>query len=143
MKRYLIAGLVLLIFLTAGAPSLFAQGRDRSALNGREASLRDLNLSEEQSNAIRRIKATYMKKILQLKSDAVGKQHEFKELIGDPTASEETIRGKGREIEAINSQIMREAIEYELSVRKILTPEQVRIWSRIDSSPPIRRSSGR
>lgn len=143
MKRYLIAGLVLLIFWTGGPPSLFAQGRDRSTLNGREAALRNLNLSDEQNNAIRRIKAAYMKKILQLKSDAVGKQHEFKELIGDPATSEETIRGKGREIEAINSQIMREAIEYELSVRRILTPEQVRIWSRIDSSPPIRRSSGR
>lgn len=141
MKRYLISGLILLFLCCSVIPSLLlAQGR---AMNGKETSLRNLNLSEEQKSAIRRIKATYMKRILQLKSEAVGKQHEFKGLIADPVASEETIRGKGREIEAINSQIMREAIEYELSVRRILTPEQIRVWSSIDSSPPIRRSSGR
>jgi len=143
MKRYLVPVLILVILCFISPPRLSAQGRDRSLVNGKDAALRALNLSEEQRNTINRIRASYMKKILQLKSDAVGKQHEFRELIGDPSASEETIRGKGREIEAINGQIMREAIEYELSVRKILTHEQIRMWSTMDSSPPIRRSSGR
>jgi len=143
MKRYLVLSLILLILCSISPPLLCAQGRDRSMMNGKDTAVRDLNLSDEQSSAIKRIRASYMKKILQLKSDAVGKQHEFKGLIGDPASSEETIRGKGREIEAINGQIMREAIEYELSVRRILTPEQIRMWSNIDSSPPIRRSSGR
>jgi Spy/CpxP family protein refolding chaperone len=143
MKRYLVLSLILLILCSISPPLLCAQGRDRSMMNGKDTAVRELNLSDEQRSTIKRIRASYMKKILQLKSDAVGKQHEFKGLIGDPDSSEEMIRGKGREIEAINSQIMREAIEYELSVRRILTPEQIRMWSNIDSSPPIRRSSGR
>ncbi len=143
MKRYAVVILILLISFFADPSALSAQGRDRSLLNGKDASLNALGLSDEQSNAIKRIRSSYVKKILQLKSDVVAKQHEFRGLIGDPSSSEEAIRNKGREIEAINGQIMREMIEFELSVRKILTAEQIRLWSNIDNSPPIRRSSGR
>lgn len=143
MKRYFIFSLIVLIFLSMKPSFLFAQGRDRSPYSGKDYMLKELNLSDEQHNAIKRIRASYVKKILQLKSNVMGKQLEFKGLIGDPTTSEEAIRSKGREIETLNGQIMREAIEYELAVRRILTPEQVRMWSAIDNSPPIRRSSGR
>jgi Spy/CpxP family protein refolding chaperone len=139
MKRYLLMILILLMIPLAVPSVLSAQGRDRV----HDGALSNLNLSEEQFNAIRRIKAVHVKKILQLKSDMMGKQHEFKGLIGDPSTSEEAIRNKGREIEAINGQIMREMIEYELLVRKVLTPEQIRLYTNIESSPPIRRSSGR
>ncbi len=143
MKRYLIFSLIVLIFLSIQPSFLSAQGRDRSPYSGKDSAIKDLNLSDEQHNAIRRIRAAYVKKILKLKSNVMGKQLEFRGLIGDPATNEETIRSKGREIEALNGQIMREAIEYELSVRRILTPEQVRMWSTIDTSPPIRSSSGR
>ena len=142
MKRYIIASLVL-VFLFGSSTILFSQGRDRSLLNDKDGSINPLNLTDEQYTAIKRIKIMHVKKILQLKSDAMGKQHEFKGLIGDPSASEEAIRAKGHEIETINIQITKELIEYELSVRKILTPEQIRFLSNIENAPAIRKSSGR
>jgi hypothetical protein len=142
MKRYVIISLIFLFFFV-GPSVLFAQGRDRAILSERDNSLRYLNLTNEQYSAIKRIKAVHVKKILQLKSDVMGKQHEFKGLIGDPATSEETIRSKGREIEIINGQLLRELVEYELSVRKVLTPEQIRLWSNTETPPPIKRSSGR
>jgi len=142
MKRYLIVGLTIALFFV-GPSTLFSQGRDRSHVNGRDTSLGALNLTDEQYVAIKRIKAVHVKKVIQLKSDAMGKQHEFKGLIGDPSSSEDVIRAKGRELETINLQIMKELIEYELSVRKILTPEQIRLWSNIENPPAIRKSSGR
>lgn len=140
MKRYLTVSLILLVILAVDSAFLYAQGRDRLSLNGKDSFL---NLSDEQHSAIKRIKTVYSKKILQLTSDLMGKKHEFKGLISDPTASEEAIRNKGREIETLSSQITREMIEYELSVRKVLTTEQIRALSNIESSPLIRRSSGR
>lgn len=142
MKLYMVIGLVLVFFLV-NAATLSAQGSERVTGGGQDSSLRQLNLTEEQYNAIRRAKSAHVKKIVQLKNDAVGKHHEFRRLIGDPAASEEAIRNKAREIEAVNSQIMREMIEYELLVRRILTPEQIRQWSSLEDSPPIRKSSGR
>ncbi len=142
MKRYAVIILVFFCF-SLGPSVLFAQGRDRAALSDRDASLRYLNLSDDQYSAIKRIKTAHVKRILQLRNDAVGKQHEFRGLIGDPATSEEAIRSKAREIEAINVQILREIIDYELSVRKILTPEQIRLWSNAENNPPIKRSSGR
>jgi Spy/CpxP family protein refolding chaperone len=142
MKISKIVTLVLIIF--AIYPMLlFAQGRDRMPGSERDAYLKNLNLTDEQYNAIKRMKAAHVKKILQLKSDVVAKHHEFRSLIGDPSVSEESIRSKGREIEAVNGQIMREMIDYELLVRKILTPEQIRLWSNVENAPPIRKSSGR
>jgi len=139
MKRFLLLILVLAMIILAVPSAPSAQGRDRSS----DGAFRNLNLSEEQFNTIKRTKAVYSKRILQLKSDMMGKQHEFKGLIGDPATSEETIRNKGREIETLGGQITREMIEYELAVRRVLTPEQIRLWSNLESAPPIRRSSGR
>ena len=94
-----------------------------------------MNLSEEQQAAIKRIKANYLNKVIHLRSELAAKQLEFKNLIGDPTATEEAIRTRGREIEAVNGQIMREMVSFEIEVRRVLTPEQLRTWCKNMDSP--------
>ncbi len=131
MKRFFVLGLILTQFF--GVVPAFAQtergAKAAPAANGREQPpLKELNLSEEQQGAIKRIKANYINKVIHLRSELAAKQLEFKSLIGDPTSSEEAIRTRGRELEAINSQIMREMVGFELEVRKTLTPEQLRTW---------------
>lgn len=138
MKRFFLFGLILYLLSLCAGP-VFAQ-TDRSSSknplsNGRDTSLRELNLSEDQQAAIKRIKANYLNKMVHLRSELAAKQVEFKALIGDPTATEEAIRTRGREIEAINGQIMREMIGFELEVRRTLTPEQLRTWCRNMDSP--------
>jgi Spy/CpxP family protein refolding chaperone len=133
MKRLFLFALMLFILSLLTAP-VFAQ-TDRASkniqlANGKDMAFRELNLSEDQQAAIKRIKANYLNKIVHLRTELAAKQVEFKSLIGDPTAVEEAIRTRGREIEAINGQIMREMISFELEVRRILTPEQLRTWCR-------------
>lgn len=134
MKRVLFA--VAWILIVAGAGLAQAQSPrgslkvDNPALSSREMNLQDLNLSEEQTASIRRIKSAYVNRMVQKKTELAGKQIEFKQLVADPNASEEAIRAKGREIESVNGQIIRDMISYEVEIRRILTPEQLQRWCR-------------
>lgn len=137
MKRLLIFVLII-IGLHASVPAdaqTERTSRSAPATGGKDAPLRELNLSEEQQAAIKRIKANYLNKVIHLRSELAAKQLEFKNLIGDPTATEEAIRTRGREIEAVNGQIMREMVSFEIEVRRVLTPEQLRTWCKNMDSP--------
>jgi Spy/CpxP family protein refolding chaperone len=134
MKKVLLAIAGILIFFGSDwAEAQSPRGNikyDNPALNTREFNLQDLNLSDEQTASIRRIKSAYVNRMVQKKTDLAGKQIEFKQLVADPNTSEEAIRAKGREIESINGQIIRDMISYEVEIRRILTPEQLRLWCR-------------
>lgn len=142
MKKVLFAVAWILIVLSSDwAQAQSPRGKYYNpALNNREINLQDLNLSEEQTASIRRIKNAYVNRMVQKKTELAGKQIEFKQLVSDPNSSEEAIRAKGREIEYINGQIIRDMISYEVEIRRILTPEQLRLWCRsLESSRhPVR-----
>jgi len=139
-----LTGIVPLFFLLvclvseAHAQGVGRNGRgDSSLLSGREVSLvKELNMTESQVKEARRVRATYSNRILKLRSDFIGKQLEFRNLVRDPSSSEESIRSKGREIEAIDIQLLREAIDYEIEMRKILTPEQLQRWYTVMDQQP-------
>ncbi len=135
MRKVLIAiaGILIVVFGSDWAQAQSPRGNirlDNSALNTREFNLHDLNLSDEQTASIRRIKNAYVNRMVQKKTELAGKQIEFKQLVADPNTGEEAIRAKGREIESINGQIIRDMISYEVEIRRILTPEQLRLWCR-------------
>lgn len=134
MKKVLLAIAGILIVLCSDwAQAQSPRGNmtfDNPALNTRVFNIQDLNLSEEQTTSIRRIKNAYVNRMVQKKTELAGKQIEFKQLVADPNTSEEAIRAKGREIESINGQIIRDMISYEVEIRRILTPEQLRLWCR-------------
>jgi Spy/CpxP family protein refolding chaperone len=139
--------LILLICLVAES---LAQGvgrdsrSDPSNAAGRETSLvKEMKLTEAQDKEMRRVRTVYSNRILKLRSEIIGKSIQYRDLLRDPAASEESIRAKGREIEAIDMQLIRERIEFEIEMRKILTPEQFQRWySAMDQQPakkkPIR-----
>jgi len=133
-KVFIAIAVVLLVFLGSDrAQAQSARGNirlDNSSLNAREFNIQELNLSDEQTASIRRIKNAYVNRMVQKKTELAGKQIEFKQLVSDPNTSEEAIRAKGREIESINGQIIRDMISYEVEIRRILTPEQLRRWCR-------------
>lgn len=102
---------------------------ENPAITSREGlDISDLNLTEEQTNSMRRIKKAYVNRMVQRKTELAGKQIEFRQLIADPNSNEEAIRAKGREIEIVNNHIVRDMISYEVEIRRILTPEQLRKW---------------
>ena len=139
-----LTGIISLLFLFAclvsegHAQGVGRNGRpDSSLLSGREVSLvKELNMTESQVKEARRVRATYSNRILKLRSDFIGKQIEFRNLVRDPSTSEESIRSKGREIEAIDIQLLREAIDYDIEMRKILTPEQLQRWYTVMDQQP-------
>lgn len=136
MKRLLCFVLIIIGLHVSMEADAQTERTSRTApAGGKDAPLRELNLSEDQHTAIKRIKANYLNKIIHLRSELAAKQLEFKNLIGDPTATEEAIRTRGREIEAINGQIMREMVGFEIEVRRVLTPEQLRTWCKNMDSP--------
>ena len=142
MKRnYLV---ILLCFLmTAGYAAVAgAQGRgqESATISGRmEMPLYELKLTAEQMKQARAIQANYTKKILKSRSDIIAKRIEFRSLLRDPSATEEAIRAKGREIETMDTQLIRDMIEFELEMRKILTPEQVQLWCNYMDPSSVKR----
>lgn len=108
---------------------------------GREVSLvKELKLTEAQDREMKRIRTHYSNRILKLRSEIIGKSIQYRDLLRDPAASEESIRAKGKEIEAIDTQLIREKIEFEIEMRKILTPEQFQRWhSAADQQPATKK----
>jgi len=110
---------------------------DPSLPSGREvAIIKDLNLTELQVKETRRLGAAYSNRTLKLRSEIIGKSIELRNLLHDPSASEETIRAKGKEIEVIDAQLIREKIEFQIEMRKILTPEQLQRWYMVMDQQP-------
>ena len=114
---------------TAAADSPLLSSRDVSII-------KELNLTDSQVKETRRIGAAYSSRTLKLRSDIIGKSIEFRNLLHDPSASEEAIRAKGKEIEAIDAQLIREKIEFQIEMRKILTPEQLQRWYVVMDQQP-------
>jgi Spy/CpxP family protein refolding chaperone len=111
---------------------------------GREVSLvKELKLTEAQDRETRRIRTLYSNRILKLRSEIIGKSIQYRELLSDPAATEESIRAKGREIEAIDTQLIRERIDFEIEMRKILTPEQFHRWYSSMDQPPAKKKTVR
>lgn len=133
MKRPGIFSVLILLVCLVAESQAQGVGRDNrsesSNAAGREVSLvRELKLTEAQNKEMKRIRTLYSNRILKLRSEIIGKSIQYRDLLSDPVASEESIRAKGREIEAIDTQLIRERIDFEIEVRKILTPEQFQRW---------------
>jgi Spy/CpxP family protein refolding chaperone len=111
--------------------------QDSSPLSSRDVSIiKELNLTESQVKETRRIGAAYSNRTLKLRSEIIGKSIEFRNLLHDPSASEEAIRAKGKEIEVIDAQLIREKIDFQIEMRKVLTPEQLQRWYVVMDQQP-------
>jgi Spy/CpxP family protein refolding chaperone len=97
-------------------------------------------MTEAQLKETKRVRATYSNRILKIRSEIIGKSIEYRQLLRDPAASEEAIRAKGKEIEAIDIQLIRERVDFEIEMRKILTAEQFQRWyTAMDQQPAAKK----
>jgi len=90
--------------------------------------LSEMNLTEAQNNAIERVRTTYRKEILQLRSNLMVKQIEFKGLLKDPEADAEKIHATAGDIEMLRGRFNSMVLDYHLEIRDILTPVQIKSW---------------
>jgi Spy/CpxP family protein refolding chaperone len=140
-----IAAILFLIFCVVSEGQAQGVGRDTksdsSLPSGREVSaVKELNMTEAQLKETKRVRATYSNRILKIRSEIIGKSIEYRQLLRDPAASEEAIRAKGKEIEAIDIQLIRERVDFEIEMRKILTAEQFQRWyTAMDQQPAAKK----
>jgi len=145
MKLTVIAFISILVLCLVSESQAQSVGRDTrsdpSILSNRDVSVvKELNMTEAQLKEAKRVRTTYSNRILKLRSDIIGKSIEYRNLLRDPVASEEAIRTKGKEIEAIDTQLIRERIDFEIEMRKILTPEQFQRWyTAMDQQPAVKK----
>jgi hypothetical protein len=145
MKLTGIATVLFLIFCLVSGGQAQGVGRDTKSdsllPSGKEVSAaKELNMTDAQLKDTKRIRATYSNRILKLRSEIIGKSIEYRNLLRDPAASEEAIRAKGKEIEAIDTQLIRERVDFEIEMRKILTAEQFQRWyTAMDQQPAAKK----
>ena len=129
-KRCILAAMFFLC--TVVLPSvLFAQtGRQRPASCLRPACvpLESLGLSEEQRNSIERIEKDYNDQILGLRSELMGKRFELQSVFRNPQADEQQLRARAQEVMEIHNRCQAMMIDYQIEIRAVLTPEQLRLW---------------
>lgn len=133
---------MIIAFILSCSLSLYAQGPGWGKKWDKAGkgciSLEEMNLSEEQQKTLSQIKAIYWDEMLRLRYKLMGKCLELKMLVRDPGAGAEAIRAKGQEIEMVRSQFQRKALDYQIEVRKVLTPEQMRSWCTLVGAPFMR-----
>jgi Spy/CpxP family protein refolding chaperone len=121
---------LLLIFFAATA---FAQGRHQNAETSPcappgGASLERLDLTEEQRIAIQKIDNVYDDQIRSLQERLMSRKLELQSVFRDPQADEETLRAKAREVFDLQNECRNVAMDYQIEIRRTLTPEQIRNW---------------
>jgi len=143
MKKNLVILMILVLFCFSAG--LFAQENiqekrnDYKKTNGKDGiPLTSITLTEKQNETIDEISTSYSNKILQLRSELIVKQIELKGLLRNPETSEKKIRAMAREIRILNNQRQKMMINYQLEIRKILTPGQIRSWCTLEN-PPVKR----
>jgi Spy/CpxP family protein refolding chaperone len=113
--------------------------KDYPQINNREGiPLTEMNLSEEQNKKIEDINVDYRNKILQLRSQLMVKQIELKSLLRDLKTEEKKILSTAREFRLLNVKLQKMMINYQLEIRRTLTPEQIESWRTLEN-PPAKR----
>jgi Spy/CpxP family protein refolding chaperone len=99
----------------------------------------ELNLTQEQRKSLDLIQQTYFREAQFLRLQLFTKRLELRELLTNPTARTESIRGKYSEIIELQSKQEQKAGEYLIKVRGLLTPEQLKDWCPEQEFPAFRQ----
>ena len=143
MKRCFV--LVIILVLVCSPIGLSAQEKiqgdkkEYSQINNKEGiPLTEMNLSEEQNQQIEKINVSYRNMMLQIRSQLMVKQIELKSLLRDPKTEEQKILSTAREFRLLNVELQKMMINYQLEIRRTLTPAQIELWCTLEN-PPAKR----
>jgi Spy/CpxP family protein refolding chaperone len=122
-----------LLLLVLAPTALWAQDRHQMSKKsphfiGTCLSTADLELTAEQRTAIQKNESQYGDKINHLQNRIMGKRLEVQQVFKDPHADESMIREKAREVEDLQNQCRQMMLDYQLALRAVLSPEQLRLW---------------
>lgn len=140
MNKHLLAVAIVtaLISFSMGA---FAQGPRRGQGMGpgtsipQCSSLEHLDLSLDQREAVKRIDESYRELVLKNRNQLMVKRFELQGLLRDPQAGKEKIQDKAREMGILREVLQQQMIDYQIQIREILTPDQIRRWCTMMGEP--------
>jgi len=89
-----------------------------------------LNLTEEQTARLQELRESYLRDTLAWRNEVAVKRFDLRDLLHNPQADPDQILAKQREISELQSKIQERGIHYHLGMRKILTPEQIKLLPR-------------
>ena len=88
---------------------------------------RQLNLTEEQVVKLQAIRESYLRDTLVWRNELVVKRFDLRDLLNDPRSDPNHVLAKQREISDLESRIQERTVLSHLEMRKVLTPEQIKL----------------
>jgi Spy/CpxP family protein refolding chaperone len=88
---------------------------------------RQLNLSAEQVVKLQAIRESYLRDTLVWRNELVVKRFDLRDLLSDPQSDPGRVLAKQREVSDLESKIQERTVLSQLEMRKVLTPEQIRL----------------
>jgi Spy/CpxP family protein refolding chaperone len=133
MRKYF---LIAIIFIFLGSSTLLwaqesveEKKKDNSVTESGDCiPLSRMDLSSGQAEAIEAIRSSYRRRILELRSNLMVKRIEIQNLLNDPETGEEKVLAKASEIEDLNKAFDRVVLNYQLEIRRVLSPDQIETW---------------
>lgn len=130
-KSAIMVKITILVLLVPGIvcaqPRHRWQERSSSMLAG-GISLEQLDLSDEQQAIAQKFRQAHEDQMLVLRGRLMSKRLELRSLFRNPQMEAGIIRAKAREVLELEHQARELTIDYQLQIRGILTPEQLRNW---------------
>jgi Spy/CpxP family protein refolding chaperone len=96
---------------------------------------KELNLSPEQIASLQQLRESFFRDTLAWRNDLVIKKFDLQDLLRQPQADVNQVISKQREVSEIESRIQERMVVYQLEMRKVLTPEQVKLLPPNMGSP--------
>lgn len=143
MKRQLLLGLIFAVFEFV-CVNAYAQGPRKGyemhpvPWQSKCADLETLELSAGQKEAVKQIETQYQSQIIEYRQILMVKRIELRDQMRNGDASEASIRKKSEELEEIRRLLHSKMIDYQLQIRRVLTPDQVRRWCTMIGEPFLR-----
>jgi Spy/CpxP family protein refolding chaperone len=88
---------------------------------------RRLNLTEEQMARLQAIRESYLRETLVWRNELVVKRFDMRDLLRNPQSDPNQVLATQREVSDLESKIQERAVLYQLEMRKVLTPEQIKL----------------
>jgi Spy/CpxP family protein refolding chaperone len=88
---------------------------------------RQLNLTDEQMARLQELRESYLGDTLAWRNELVIKRFDLRDLLHNPQADVNQVLAKQREVSALESKIQERAVLYQLEMRKVLTPDQIKL----------------
>ncbi len=86
-----------------------------------------LNLSEEQAQQIQALRDAYRRDTLPWRDDLMIKRFQLRDMIRDPQADPNQVLAIQREVSDLESKVEERTVIFQLDLRKVLTPDQIRL----------------